>query len=54
MFFSALRRPEVGAAIAVAKALHNIPEGISICVPIYYATGKRRKAFLHSLISGLS
>jgi len=53
-FFSALRDPEVGAAIAVAIALHNIPEGISICVPIYYATGRRGKAFLYSLISGLS
>jgi ZIP family zinc transporter len=53
-FFSALRDPEVDAAIAVAIALHNIPEGISICVPIYYATERRGKAFLYSLISGLS
>ena len=53
-FFSALRDPEVGTAIAMAIALHNIPEGISICVPIYYATGRRGKAFLYSLISGLS
>jgi ZIP family zinc transporter len=53
-FFSSLRDPQVGAAIAVAIALHNVPEGISICVPIYYATGRRGKAFLYSLISGLS
>ena len=30
-------------AIAVAVALHNIPEGISVSVPIYYATGNRKK-----------
>lgn len=37
-----------------AIALHNIPEGISVSVPIYYATGNRRKAFWLSFLSGLS
>ena len=41
-------------AIAVAIALHNIPEGISVSVPIFYATGNRKKAFLYSLLSGLA
>src|SRR5690606_32770427 len=40
--------------IAVAIALHNIPEGISVSVPIYYATGNRMKAFGYSLLSGLA
>ena len=40
--------------IAAAIALHNIPEGISVAVPIYYATGDRKKAFLCSLTSGLA
>jgi ZIP family zinc transporter len=53
-FLAALQDPGVGAAIAVAIALHNIPEGISVSVPIYYATGERRKAFLYSLLSGLA
>jgi ZIP family zinc transporter len=53
-FLAALENPRLGAAIAVAIALHNIPEGISVSVPIYYATGKRRKAFLYSLLSGLA
>ena len=44
----------VGIAIAVAIALHNIPEGIAVSVPVYYATGSRRKAFLYSLLSGLA
>jgi ZIP family zinc transporter len=38
----------------VAVALHNIPEGISVSVPIFYATGNRRKAFFYSLLSGLA
>jgi ZIP family zinc transporter len=53
-FLAALQDPSVGAAIAVAIALHNIPEGISVSVPIFYATGRRSKAFLYSLASGLS
>lgn len=53
-FLAALKDPGLGIAIAVAIALHNIPEGISVAVPIYYATGKRRKAFFYSLLSGLA
>ncbi len=53
-FLAALEDPGLGVAIAVAIALHNIPEGISVSVPIYYATGKRRRAFIYSALSGLS
>jgi ZIP family zinc transporter len=53
-FLVALEDPGVGMLIAVAIALHNIPEGISVSVPIFYATGNRRKAFVYSLLSGLS
>ena len=53
-FLAALHSPTLGLAIAVAIALHNIPEGISVSVPIFYATGNRRKAFVYSLLSGLS
>ena len=41
-------------AIAVAIAIHNIPEGIAVSVPIYYATGSRKKAFGWSFLSGLA
>ena len=41
-------------AIAIAIALHNIPEGISVSVPIFYATGNRKKAFFYSFLSGLA
>ncbi len=53
-FTSALQDPGLGIAIAVAIAIHNIPEGIAVAVPIYYATGKRKKAFKLSFLSGLS
>ncbi len=53
-FLAALEDPQLGVAIAVAIALHNIPEGVSVSVPIYYATGKRRKAFFYSFLSGLA
>jgi ZIP family zinc transporter len=45
---------KLGLNMAIAIALHNIPEGITIAVPIYYATNKRSRAVLYTLISGLS
>ena len=53
-FMAALNDPTVGVAIAVAIAIHNIPEGIAVSVPIYYATGSRKKAFFYSFLSGLA
>lgn len=45
---------KLGLSLAIAIALHNIPEGISISIPIYYSTKSRGKALLYTLISGLS
>lgn len=53
-FAAALKDPALGLAIAVAIAIHNVPEGIAVSVPIYYATGSRRKAFFYSFLSGVS
>ncbi|MEI4770778.1 zinc transporter ZupT [Psychrobacillus sp. FJAT-51614] len=53
-FASALQDPNLGIAIAIAVAIHNIPEGIAVAVPIYYATGNRKKAFKLSFLSGLA
>ncbi len=53
-FVSALQDPEVAIPIVVAIAIHNIPEGIAVSVPIYQATGSRKKAFLYSFLSGLA
>ena len=53
-FTSALQDARLGISIAVAVAIHNIPEGIAVSVPVYFATGSKRKAFLYSFLSGLS
>ncbi|NLV33630.1 MAG: ZIP family metal transporter, partial [Clostridiaceae bacterium] len=51
---AALQEPRVAIPIVAAIAIHNIPEGIAVSVPIYYATGSKKKAFLYSFASGLS
>ncbi len=53
-FTAALKDPSLGIAIAAAIAIHNIPEGIAVSVPVYYATGSKKKAFKLSFLSGLS
>ena len=53
-FAGALVDPAIGVSIAIAVAIHNIPEGISVSVPIYHATGSRKKAFWYSFLSGLA
>jgi zinc transporter, ZIP family len=53
-FLATLYDPSLGVAVAIAVALHNIPEGIAVSVPIYYATGKRARAFTYSVLSGLA
>jgi ZIP family zinc transporter len=53
-FIAALEDPNLGIAIAVAIAIHNIPEGIAVSVPIYFASGNKKKAFWYSFASGLA
>ena len=53
-FVVALRSPSLALPVVVAIALHNIPEGIAVSVPVYRATGSRRRAFLMSFLSGLA
>jgi ZIP family zinc transporter len=53
-FTAALNDLELGIAFAVAIAIHNIPEGIAVSVPIYFATGNKKKAFTLSFLSGLA
>ena len=52
-FVSALQSPSIAIPIVVAIAIHNIP-GIAVSVPIYQATGSRKKAFCYSFLSGLA
>lgn len=53
-FASAITDIKLGFAIALAVAIHNIPEGIAVSVPIYCATGSKKKAFIFSFLSGLA
>lgn len=53
-FISALSDIKLGIVIAIAIAIHNIPEGIAISLPIYCATGNKKKAFTYAFLSGLA
>ena len=53
-FASAIKDIKIGIPIAVAIAIHNIPEGVAVSIPIFYATGSKKKAFVYSFLSGLS
>ena len=53
-FVSAMESPLLAMPIVVAIAIHNIPEGIAVAIPVYYATGNKKKAFLYSFISGIA
>lgn len=51
---SSVQQPSLGLAIAIAIAIHNIPEGMTVAIPIYCATGNRKRALSLSLLSGLA
>lgn len=53
-FVSGVADKTMGISIALAIAIHNIPEGIAVSIPIYQATNSKRKAFVYSLMSGLT
>ena len=53
-FLSASTNKNLGLSLALAISFHNIPEGISTAIPIYFATKDRKKAFLYTFISGFS
>ena len=42
------------SASGIAIAIHNIPEGVCVAMPIYYSTGSKWKGFLWSLFSGIT
>jgi len=53
-FTSVVSNPNLGIVVALAIAIHNIPEGIAVSIPVYCATGSKKKALGLSLLSGLS
>ena len=53
-FMAGYKDITLGISVALAISLHNIPEGISIAVPVYYGTGKRSRAIFAAFLSGIS
>ena len=53
-FLTALHDPYLAMPVVAAIALHNVPEGIAVAVPIYHATGSRKRALWASVGSGLA
>jgi ZIP family zinc transporter len=53
-FVAALDEVSLGVMIALAIAIHNIPEGMAVSLPIYHATGDKKKAFWYAFGSGLA
>ncbi len=53
-FMASVEDMTLGVSVAVAVAIHNIPEGIAVALPVYHATGSKRKAFAYSTFSGLA
>ncbi|MDD2563507.1 MAG: zinc transporter ZupT [Salinivirgaceae bacterium] len=53
-FIAGMTNPTIAIPIAIAIAIHNIPEGIAVSIPIFYATGSRKKAFWLAFASGLA
>ncbi len=53
-FMAGITDVTLGLSIALAIAIHNIPEGIAVSLPIYNATGSRKKALAASALSGLA
>ena len=53
-FLTALHDPYLALPVVAAIALHNVPEGIAVAVPIHHATGSRKRALWASFGSGLA
>ena len=47
-------QPTTGLPLAIAIAIHNIPEGLAIAMPVFYATHSRTRAITLGALSGFS
>jgi len=53
-FFTASYDLVLGLTLMVAIIIHNIPEGFCVALPVYCATGSRRRGLFYAFISGLA
>lgn len=54
VFFSSVSNIKLGILVALAIAMHNIPEGIAVSMPIFYASGDKKKSLFYSFLSGIA
>lgn len=54
MFAACYGNPGLALSLVIATALHNIPGGITMSLPIYFATGSRKKALWITFLASLS
>lgn len=53
-FMSAYSDLQIGIPVGIAVAIHNIPEGIAVAIPVFFATGSRKKSLKWSILSGFA
>ena len=53
-FLTTTQNLTLGISVGLAIAIHNIPEGIAVALPIYHVTGKKRYAMLYAALSGIT
>ena len=54
MFLASMKSQAVGLSLAVAIALHNVPEGVAVALPVYFATKSRWLGFKYAFLSGVA
>ncbi|CAA6670856.1 unnamed protein product [Spirodela intermedia] len=54
VFLGSMRGIRVGVNLALAIALHNIPEGVAVALPVYFATQSKWQAFKLATYSGFA
>ncbi|TQD85034.1 hypothetical protein C1H46_029425 [Malus baccata] len=54
VFLGSMKGLRVGVNLALAIALHNIPEGVAVALPVYFATQSKWQAFKLATLSGFA
>lgn len=53
-FLSGMESMTIAIPVAAAIAIHNIPEGIAVAIPMWQATGSRKRGFTWAALTGLA